>query len=314
MTSLTRRSLVALLGALCLVGAACSGGSDDDTASSDTTVADAPDDLASIDDGGTEAGPLEPGLTVVVANSAGAITTSGTQRVMTALVAGGVNGFVGGPNQPVSIRFDSVDGDTVAEVDGTWLTTDASPLGLYVSYHDFDVAGLWEVTAFGDGEELGTTLIEVVNESPIPNIGDQAPRSDSLTGTTPEELAAISTDQAPDPTFYDLSIADAVANGQPSVIAFITPAFCQTALCGPTLETVKAATAGRDGLDVVHVEPFDIELATQGTLLPIPVMDEWGLVTEPWVFVVDGDGTITASFEGILGRAELDAALDAVAG
>ncbi len=94
------------------------------------------------------------------------------------------------------------------------------------------------------------------------------------------------------------------------MVAFATPAFCQTALCGPTLEAVKGAAAGRDGSDVVHVEPFDLDLAPRGVLEPIPSMFDWGLVTEPWVFVIDADGVVAATFEGIIGQAEIEAAID----
>lgn len=304
--------LTAVLLVFVMVAAACGG---DDASGGD--AADATSTTASIEagsEGTDDPGELEfsSELTVLVANTAGTLTTSGAQRVMTALVGAGPNSFFGGPDDPVSIRFEPVNGDTVAEVEGTWLTTNASALGLYVTYFQFDQPGVWEVTVFGDGVDLGATLIEVVAESDVPRIGDPAPQSETLTGVTADEIAAISTDLQPDPSFYDLTIAEAVTNGTPSVVAFVTPAFCQTALCGPTLETVKAATAGRADIDVLHVEPFDLQLAPLGDLTPVPVMAEWGLVTEPWVFVIDGDGTVTASFEGIIGQAELDAALAAL--
>lgn len=305
------RRFVSLVLVLSLVAAACGGGDDPSDELADNTTST----TAGADDGGV-GGADDPGalefssdLTVLVANTAGTLTTSGSQRVMTALVGAGPNSFFGGPDDPVSVRFEPVNGDTVGEVEGTWLTTNASALGLYVTYYQFDQPGVWEVTVFGDGIDLGATLIEVVAESAVPRIGDPAPQSETLTGVTADEIAAISTDLQPDPTFYDLTIAEAVTNGTPSVVAFVTPAFCQTALCGPTLETVKAATAGRTDLDVLHVEPFDLQLAPLGDLTPVPVMAEWGLATEPWVFVMDGNGLVTASFEGIIGQAELEAAL-----
>ncbi|MGB5759538.1 MAG: hypothetical protein WBM50_21670 [Acidimicrobiales bacterium] len=253
---------------------------------------------------------FEGQLTVVVPNSPGTLSVNGSQRVMTALVGDGPNAFLGSPAQPVSVRFDPVDGEGAGEVEGTWLTTNASSLGLYVAYFDFASPGLWEITVVAEGQDLGTALVEVVEDSTVPNIGDPAPPSLTATGTTPEEIAAISTDPEPDPALYDLTIADAVGNGRPTVVAFATPAFCQTALCGPTLGMVKAATEGRADIDVVHVEPFDLELAPGGTFEPVPTMAEWGLVTEPWVFVVDADGLVAATFEGIMGQPELEAAID----
>ncbi|MEM7321734.1 MAG: hypothetical protein AAF531_01500 [Actinomycetota bacterium] len=310
---------VLVLSVLALAG--CGGGDDDDAAvgeeatTTSTATSGDPDTAGGDTDSsgeGTDALEFSSELTVLVANTAGTLTTTGPQRVMTALIGDGPNSFFGGPDEPVSVRFEPVNGDTVGEVQGTWLTTNASALGLYVTSYEFDQPGIWEVTVFGDGVNLGATLIDVVVESPMPRIGDPAPRSETLTGATPEEIATISTDLEPDPSFYDLTIAQAVTNGTPSVIAFVTPAFCQTALCGPTLETVKAATAGRNDVDVLHVEPFDLALAPLGDLTPLPVMSEWGLVTEPWVFVVDGNGLVTASFEGIIGQAELEEAVAAL--
>lgn len=298
-----------------LVAAACSGGDDAGSAGDDTeptTLAnvDGDDGQAGGDDGLDRPAAFEGDLTVVVPNSPGTLSTSGRQRVMTALIGAGPNAYLGGPDSPVTVRFEQVDGDAVGEVQGEWLTTNASALGLYVSQFEFAGAGLWEVYVSADGVELGAALIEVVADSTVPNIGDPAPPSQTPTGFTPDEIAAISTDPDPDPELYDLSIDEAIANGRPTVIAFATPAFCQTALCGPTMEFVRAATAGRDDIDVVHVEPFDLELAPQGTLEPIPPMFDWGLVTEPWVFVVDADGLVTATFEGIIGQAEVEAAIE----
>jgi hypothetical protein len=33
------------------------------------------------------------------------------------------------------------------------------------------------------------------------------------------------------------------------------------------------------------------------------------LLSEPWIFVVDGEGVVTASFEGIVSEDELEAAV-----
>jgi hypothetical protein len=289
--------LVALVALMTLVAAACGGEGDQGSG-------------PAVDGAAATASFTDP-VTVVVANSPGTLTTAGTQRVMTALIGEGPNAYLGGPDQPVVVRFSSVDGEAGGEVAGEWLTTSASALGLYIAPFAFTEAGPWTVTvSSSDGRSLGETVIEVVDVSAVPTIGDPAPPSSTPTAADPGAIAAISTDPDPDLGLYDLSIAEAVGNGRPTVVAFATPAFCQTALCGPTLDFVKAATRGRDGVDVVHVEPFDVERARAGSLEPIPAMSDWGLVTEPWVFVVDADGRVAASFEGIIGQEELERALD----
>lgn len=284
-----------------LAGAAC--GADDP----ETGVADVLDA-----DRSTEGG-LAPDLapaTIVVANSPGTLTTSGPQRVLVALVGERPNEFIGGGDQPAVIEFQAVDGASAGEVRGEWLSNPGVALGLYVATFTFDEPGLWEIGVKGANEEIAAALVEVGEDSTVPQRGDPAPRSASLTATTAEGLALITTDPDPDPRFYELSIAEAVANGRPTVIVFATPAFCRTAICGPTVEIAKAIADRKPDVDFVHVEPFDIEAARAGSLEPIDLMFEWGLVTEPWVFVVDEDGVISAAFEGIVGETELEAAID----
>jgi hypothetical protein len=209
-------------------------------------------------------------------------------------------------------EFTSPDGSTSNRVSGDILSTNGVSLGRFVAEASFDVAGRWDVTVPGTDALGGRTQIDVAEESAVPEAGDPAPLSASPVAADLEEARTISSDLDPQLEFYELSIADAVANDRPTLIAFATPAFCQTALCGPTMETVKTAVDGRENLDVVHVEPYDLPSAQAGTLVPLPIMFEWGLVSEPWIFVVDDDGTIAKGFEGTIGADELRAALDQV--
>ncbi len=39
------------------------------------------------------------------------------------------------------------------------------------------------------------------------------------------------------------------------------------------------------------------------------VQQEWGLWTEPWVFLVDSEGNVAAKFEGVVSLEEIEAAL-----
>ena len=47
-------------------------------------------------------------------------------------------------------------------------------------------------------------------------------------------------------------------------------------------------------------------------LTPAAATTDWGLPTEPWVFVVDRNGVVTDSFMLIFSDEELDAAMAAV--
>jgi hypothetical protein len=104
----------------------------------------------------------------------------------------------------------------------------------------------------------------------------------------------------------------------PFVIVFASPAFCVSQACGPTISVVKAAAARHPGALILHVEPYLMEwngsraiptLDASGHLQPNDVATAWRLPVEPWVYTVDANGVIIHSFEGVIGDAELDAAI-----
>jgi hypothetical protein len=72
----------------------------------------------------------------------------------------------------------------------------------------------------------------------------------------------------------------------------------------------------------INVEPYklkfengslqaDLDPATS-QLVPVEATLQWGLVSEPWVFVVDRDGIVQGSFGLIFSDEELTTALDGV--
>ena len=62
----------------------------------------------------------------------------------------------------------------------------------------------------------------------------------------------------------------------------------------------------------VHVEVYEdphlVEPGQPGKPL-VPAVDEWGLVSEPWTFIVGSDGRISARFEQYVPPDVLEAAL-----
>jgi hypothetical protein len=205
-----------------------------------------------------------------------------------------------------------------------WLIPDTR--GIYTAPADFAHAGDWgvEVTGRtpGQPDRTGRVTFSVRQTTQTPAIGADAPPSDTLTGDDPSAVAAISTDQDPNPAFYTLSIRDAIAAVKPFVVVFATPAFCESRTCGPALDLVKQVAADYTGrVNFIHVEPYRLQSVGSGTqpvldasgrLQPMRAVVEWGLPTEPYVFVVDAHGKVAAKFEGEAYPDELRAALDAV--
>lgn len=239
------------------------------------------------------------------------------------------NKLVAAPDVKVHLLFYDVDtaANTVAfEADARFLWAIEGVQGLYVANIDFPDAGRWGTrfeATFPDGQVKSVRAdFDVAESGSTPPLGATAPAVDTPTAAdVGGDLARLTTDQAPDPRFYETSIADAVAAGEPFVVVFATPAFCETRMCGPTLETVKSVARDFPAVTFINVEPYRMEvrdgrlqpeLDANGQLQAAEWTSAWGLRSEPYVFVVAADGTIAAKFEGVLGEDELRGALDAL--
>jgi hypothetical protein len=204
------------------------------------------------------------------------------------------------------------------------LTTSGSELtGVYYANVTFDEAGKWGV-GFTIGPEPDPAnevrvSFEVKTEPATVGIGEKAIPVDNPTLAT-RPLKEIDTSPEPDDDFHRLSIAQALKNGKPSVIAFATPAFCETRTCAPTMDVVRAAWEKYgDKANWIHIEPFELDengelREANGQRVNSEAGNRWTLHSEPWVFVVDKEGTVTARFDGPLTLEEVDYALMLVTG
>lgn len=170
--------------------------------------------------------------------------------------------------------------------------------------------GIWGLTATitqANGQTITAPfLMEVAAQSEAIPIGAAAPRSQNRTLATEPDLHKLSSGNDPNPAFYQMTIAEAVQTGKPTVVAFATPGLCQTKWCTPVLDSVETVykEVGEQA-NFIHVEVHD----DFQELTLVPEMAEWGLQTEPWVYVLDGNGRVAARFEGPLSPRELSLAL-----
>jgi hypothetical protein len=200
--------------------------------------------------------------------------------------------------------------------DGSLQTVEVGQIAVHVANVDFDSAGFWEVEVTGnvDGQPVAPlpAAFEVTETSETPAIGQPAPASVQTILSDVDDISEIDTSDPPNPAMHDMTIADAVTSGKPTVIIFATPAFCVSRICGPTKEFVDDLWETYDDqVNFVHVEPWDIERARTGEgLFPLDfVTDDWGLPGEPWIFMIDSDGLVAAKFESIVSLEELEQAL-----
>jgi len=182
--------------------------------------------------------------------------------------------------------------------------------GTFVVYPTFDAAGNWglEVQSQRPGKqpEAQRIALQVVDRGRAVMIGAEAPKTKTPTADEVEDLTTITSDSTPDPRFYQMSVDQAVTSGKPSLIMFATPGFCETAVCGPSIEVLgRLVDTFGDQLNAVHVEVY--QLPYEGK--PVAAMQEWGLQSEPWLFLVDKDGKIAGRYEGGLTMQEVEPAV-----
>ncbi len=185
--------------------------------------------------------------------------------------------------------------------------------GVYVAHLTFTRSGKWGVELVArqpDGSSETARLTVVVRETPTtPAVGSPAPRSRNLIASDVKHLRQISTSERPDPRLHQTRIADAIAMGKPQLIVFATPQFCTSRMCGPVVEIVRTLlpTYGKR-MVFTHQEIWQ-DFATKKVFSTI---EEWRLESEPWIFIVDGQGMIRARFEGLVTARELETALQNV--
>jgi hypothetical protein len=249
-----------------------------------------------------------------VASSNGSIGV-GEQRVLFALIDPKTNEFLASPDREATVTIRDENGSPLDTYPMEFLWTIPDVRGLYVAHVEIPEAATYQATIDAEGlATAGPAGFVAHDDLPLIEPGEQAPASETRTSADFPDLSVITSDPEPDPAMYETSIGDAVTSGSSSVIVFATPAFCASQACGPLLDQVKALRPDYDDVEFVHVEIYEDLQVEVEDLTAVPAIAEWGLPSEPWVFVVDSAGVVSAAFEGAASDEELSAAIDAVVG
>jgi hypothetical protein len=322
---------VALVAAVALSAIACSGpgASTAPSASAAPSGAAAPCPASpepSSEAVSTWSGTQAPSVFPTIIDPGGYLACGQNRMLFSFLDAANVP--VAAPDRTVSVALYDLGADPetpVVTTEATFIWAIPDEVGIYAVQADLPTSGLW-------GAEFTTQLADAAPETirltfpvraerTVVGVGDPAPASDNPTlADVDGDVSRISTDEEPVEAFYEASVADALAAGEPFVLAFATPKFCASSQCGPTLDRLKPIAADHPDLTFINVEPYLLEevegqlqpVLTDGQLTAAPATEAWKLPTEPWIFVVDGDGIVTASFMLIASEDELDAAIAAL--
>ena len=215
-------------------------------------------------------------------------------------------------------EYREVEGVTPHLHDDGFLHRHLDVRGQYVANVNFRSPGVWQARfSLSDDAESGPTVgdlaFNVLATPAAPGVGQPVPPSRNLTIHDVSSIEEIETRDPPD-DMHSLSVADALEQQKPFVVVWSAPMFCTSAICGPVLDSaVRLQERFGESVNFIHIEPWDLNIArTEGRLVPIPEFTEWGLTTEPWVFIVNAQGLVHARFEGLVTDDELQQALTTV--
>lgn len=227
--------------------------------------------------------------------------------------------------QPVTATF-----LPVPSADGTPAPTGPEPqiirrsavTGVYSAQAIFDRAGYWGVLVIarlrGQPPRTARAAFEVLETNRVPGVGQDAPRSENLTlasdsaGVPPKAVDSRATDAGavPDARLHQTTVAQAIAQRKPMLLAISTPVYCLSRFCGPVTEMVAALEARySDRAAFAHIEVWkDYEKQQINKAAAEWILRE-GDATEPWVFLIGADGKIAGRWDNVATAGEIEPSL-----
>ncbi len=190
--------------------------------------------------------------------------------------------------------------------------TGASASTYLTSTYRFPTAGQYWLRATYQGQTAESPVIVIEPATAmVPRPGQKMISVATPTTGDKRGVDPICT-RSPQCPFHTQSLDTALGGHLPVVLMFATPALCQTATCGPVLDTVVAAAQGyQSKINFVHSE---IYTALSQTAPNTAAVAAYHLQSEPIMFLADANGMIVDRIDGLFGKAELTAALSRLAG
>jgi hypothetical protein len=234
------------------------------------------------------------------------------QRLAFILVNSKNQDFASGPK--TELRIAPPDGQFGPAMPATLHTGGLPPgRGVYVVEPVLTTPGNWRGTVKIEGQPDAELAFPVTANPDTPIIGEAGPVVASPTTATPLGTDPLCTrtdaDNQPAPcAFHQASLDQVIGKGKPVIAMFATPARCQSRYCGPVLDQlIKLAPEYGDRIVPIHVEIY--KDLTSNNL--VTATETWlGFSGEPWVFALDGTGTVTGRLSGAFATDEIRALID----
>lgn len=187
----------------------------------------------------------------------------------------------------------------------------------------FDRPGFWQLDVTADVQGLGVRrarkTFAVLEDAAYPAPGEPALETENLTMDSADaplgaiDSRAVNEGDVPDPELHEWTIARALEEGRPAVVVFSTPVYCVSQFCGPVTDVVQdLADRYSDRAVFIHVEiwrDFDGQVLNRAAADWLFRDDN---LTEPWLYLIDGDGTIVDRWATLFRQDEVVARLEAL--
>jgi hypothetical protein len=189
--------------------------------------------------------------------------------------------------------------------------TEADPFAaVYAAQVPFAKPGQYSVMAVTEvgGKPVaapGQLKVIAKADDRIPEVGEPAPKVTTDTVASAGGNAEAIDTRRPTSDMHG-NFADELGK-KPIALLFATPQLCQSRVCGPVVDVgLQLRSRFGDQVQFIHQEVYTDNDPNKGLRKPL---QEFGLQTEPWLFVVGKDGKITARLEGSFGLNAFERAL-----
>ncbi|MBK6668335.1 MAG: hypothetical protein IPG46_01140 [Actinobacteria bacterium] len=170
-----------------------------------------------------------------------------------------------------------------------------------------DQDGVYDIVATYEGRQLDASVqFWPADKVKYPQIGDPLPSIATPTVDDHRGVDPICTADPPCP-LHTKNLAEVLGMGSPVAVLVSTPAYCQTAICGPVLGLVQAAAPKFPGITFIHAEVYanPAKVASIDEATPAPIVDAFSMPFEPALFIADGSGALLARLDSIFDANEL---------
>jgi len=159
-------------------------------------------------------------------------------------------------------------------------------------------------------------LVSDKGDVDLVQIGDSLRKTEVPTFDNQLNFSVICTRFDPCP-YHDVTIEEAFSNSLPTVLLISTPGFCQTSICGPSLEILMELLGdSTNDLNVIHAEvyidPEKIAEVNNLQSLLSPAIKDYGMSFEPSLIVANSENIVVSRLDYMFDKLEIKNALSLI--